>query len=576
MMIIYNEKRIRNKSNNNHIKKEYKNNINKFNTIITEKNYHSYLNTNNKIKKSNSLFISKNLLELQNIAIINNLKKNNKIEIEKNYLNKRPNKAFSYNLQNYCYNYPIPEPLPKKIDIKIKNNSNFSNNNINDSCIKYKKRNSKSNYDDKKILFILSNLGLEDLFCKFKDNFIIYNDLNFLTKDDLKEMNIPIGPRNRIINFIQELKINGINLSFEGLKNFIENYKKKLSGQNLNKKDKKNIEIENKNSSINNEYIKEKNSQNSFVFSSQYYSEKNDNNNFLDKNKNDTKTNISSLSNNLINNNNFNIINSKNIFEDYSSSNNYKKIIVDTKRSKIHSENILTNFSTFSEVKKDNKLNTINNNNYKLNINENNNKNYNNILNYEKKLTNNKRSYSQNNINNIKDKRYYIPQNKKQKYILKTIFSNNYEYEKVPHLYRNYSCFVKYNKYIPDNIKIKKKNIKEKNINNILKKNNIFINNISKSTKNNRMLKNKNESFLINTLSISKNLLNRLYNISKEVEKYQYNYERLKKETKRRNNNVNKILTSDIFSVKHNKNLVKSKNKFISNRNIVYIYDKDF
>ena len=44
-------------------------------------------------------------------------------------------------------------------------------------------------------------LGLETLFTNFTVNMINFNDLFLLTKEDLIEMNIPIGPRNRILNF---------------------------------------------------------------------------------------------------------------------------------------------------------------------------------------------------------------------------------------------------------------------------------------------------------------------------------------------------------------------------------------
>ena len=113
------------------------------------------------------------------------IKKENKIENNKKYMNK-PNKKYSYTFQSFYNNYPRPEPLPKKIDIRIINNSStFSTSNINETSNRYKTRSDKTIYDDKKILFILTNLGLENLYIKFKDNFITYNDLNFLTKDDL-------------------------------------------------------------------------------------------------------------------------------------------------------------------------------------------------------------------------------------------------------------------------------------------------------------------------------------------------------------------------------------------------------
>jgi hypothetical protein len=103
----------------------------------------------------------------------------------------------------------------------------------------YKSRNDKVDYDDKKILFILTNLGLENLYSKFKENFITYNDLIFLTKDDFIEMKIPIGPRNRIIHFIEEFNKIENQLDFQELKLFIDEYKKAISGKSFyNKKNR--------------------------------------------------------------------------------------------------------------------------------------------------------------------------------------------------------------------------------------------------------------------------------------------------------------------------------------------------
>ena len=582
MLTFYEELRKRIKTpgkqfnKNNHIQQETKKKINNFkNNYKTEKESYSNLNKiNNNIKKSNSFYISKKIQELKNIQNIKNLKKENNLEFNKKYHNKKQNKQF-YNFQNFYNNYPMPEPLPKKIDIKIiNNNSNFNTSNINDSSINFKPRNSKSIYDDKKILFILSNLGLEELFCKFKDNFITYNDLNFLTKEDFIEMNIPIGPRNRIIHFIQELKKNGINLDFEGLKDFIEKYKKIISGQKANIKNENNnssIKIEDKSIS-NNKYPDDKKLQNSFIFSSQYESEKNDNISFFDRYKN----NISFLSNNINCNNNFNSSN-KNILDDYSNSiNNNNKPNLDMNQKKFYSENNLPKFSYFSENKKENKLYRNIYNNYELKIN--NIHTPNNIINKgikDKKLIfNNKRSYSQKTLNNKNNKFNNKKEKEKDNYNLKTHFNFNYDYIKVPHFKRNYSNFCKYNEFIPEIKKKKNYNIKEKNKNNVLRRNNTYSNNKFRNTKV-ELLKNENESYNSNIFNLSKDLLNRLNIINKEVEIYQHNYERLKNETKRRNKNVKHILSCNFLKFKKNPNLERNFNNFNNYRNIVYVHNKD-
>ena len=69
--------------------------------------------------------------------------------------------------------------------------------------------------------------------------------------------------------------------------------------------------------------------------------------------------------------------------------------------------------------------------------------------------------------------------------------------------------------------------------------------------------------------------MNRFDDINKEVEIYQQNYERLKNETKRRNNNVYQILSSNAFSFKYNQNLSNFNKSFNTNRNVVFVDKKD-
>ena len=525
-MLFYEE--IRNKmkcsnksSNKNNItQKNIKKKPSFFNNNKTEKEPFSNKNNINNIKKSNSFFMSKKLQELKNAPNYIGIKKENKIENNKKYMNK-PNKKYSYTFQSFYNNYPRPEPLPKKIDIRIINNSStFSTSNINETSNRYKTRSDKTIYDDKKILFILTNLGLENLYIKFKDNFITYNDLNFLTKDDFIEMKIPIGPRNRIIHFIRELKKNGMNINFDELRNFIHKYKESISGKNT-KINENNIYDENI-LDLNNKYIYNKKSQNnSSVLSSAYESEKNENISFLEKNKNDNKNNISFFSNTNYNKSNINILRE---FYNFKNIENTNK---NNKKKNYSSEKQLENIE-ISENEKVNKLNQIINDiNYKIKSNSYIFDNKNNSNKYKKPNTTK-------NIGNIK----------KNNYIYNNNITYNYEYVKSPHLQKNNSNFSKYNSHVPK-IKNRSKNIKS-----------LIIKDKSLSLSRNS----KNEVFHSFNHILSKNLLNKLEIINKEVEKYQNNYERLKNETKRRNKNVIRILSCNSFFFKNKHGYINSNN----------------
>ena len=569
MMLFYEEIRgkVKNQSKSN-----LKNNIYQYNNdkkSLPLNNYKTEIEPNSKNiidnkNKSNSFFMTKKKKELQNIT---NIKKDHKIIVKKNQ-NKKKNKQFLYTFQNFYNNYPIPEPLPKKIDIRIINDNNNSNiSNLNES-----KRNEKSLYDDKTILFILTNLGLEDLFLKFKDNRITYNDLQFLTKEDFIEMKIPIGPRNRIIHFIQEMKRNKVPLDFENLRNFIDKYKKTISNQNQNINFRNNNisndknKIENKNDN----FIYDKKSQNSLIFSSQIDLGNNENLSPLDKNIN------SFLSfNNYFNNNIYNNKSNNNNLEDFPKFNqdkNKNKNKMDNEishqkyLSEKHPKNVNSSKSVnYGKIKKEeNILNQISYNKNSRN------KNSDNLLFEQKEKENekmfnynNKRSYSQNIIKN--NAKRYKPQIKSNKFKIKSNYTYNYEYIKVRHLNKNYSNY-NYNQYIPTKKRIKA-NTKEKNKSNVLRRNSTYTN-----IKNYEKVKNPYESFYSNNSNLSRNLLNKLDLINKEVEKYESNYERLKNETKIRNKNVNLILSNNNIIIKNNNN---NNNNHKRSRNVVYVHNKD-
>ena len=283
MLLLYKETRnkIKNKFNstnkNDYRLQSYNNDSFNFNGNKTTKGISSNSKTIN-YEKSNSFLIHKKIEELKDITNFINIQKNKIREKNKSNLlkNNKKRNQYSYTFQNFYNNYPQPEPFPKKIDIRIFNHSNNINNikNIDSNSI-YKTRNDKSIYDDKKILFILTNLGLENLYSKFKDNFITYNDLNFLTKDDFIEMKIPIGPRNRIIHFIEEFNKIEHQLNFQELKYFIDEYKKTISGKTFyNKKSRFNSNI----SFLNSKNENEKNYfnsdlRNNIIPSEQYFSQ---------------------------------------------------------------------------------------------------------------------------------------------------------------------------------------------------------------------------------------------------------------------------------------------------------------
>ena len=112
-----------------------------------------------------------------------------------------------------------PEPLP------IKPNFDYASHCSNNASMREDNFLPNQRINDRKLLYTLRTLDLENLFSEFNLNLITFNDLFLLTKEDLIEMKIPIGPRNRILYFAEEYKKFGKNYDIPELTNFFNCHK---------------------------------------------------------------------------------------------------------------------------------------------------------------------------------------------------------------------------------------------------------------------------------------------------------------------------------------------------------------
>ena len=249
---LFNDKNIQNENKNN------KSNIN----IINEQDY-NYLNQTSsslyKMKKSkyinktnlksarnnNKVKYIKNNTEFSN----NNHFKNIQFNLSKNNssIDKQQFKIYQKNLSNenkkinqknsiksfYSY-FPIPEPAPKTINYNFSINNNLKIKNDISTTKKESTRNTNNKQEDNNILYLLTNLNLSNLYNTFISNYISFNDLFLLTKEDFIEMKIPIGPRNRIIHFLNEYKKYGKLFNFTELSTFLNYYKQYIDKPILN------------------------------------------------------------------------------------------------------------------------------------------------------------------------------------------------------------------------------------------------------------------------------------------------------------------------------------------------------
>ena len=477
-------------------------------TIKNNNNYnylHQTLSSKNKIKKSKSS--DKNKQKNQNktkynnrynnkIISHNNLKNgqinkemiNNNLEDEElqnristislnnnssdiNNINNNNDKNLYHTMQNFYMNYPKPEPAPIRINYsktKNNNNSNVENENIMNNI-----------QEDKNILYLLSNLNLENLYNIFVENYISFNDLFLLTKGDFAEMKIPIGPRNRILHFIYEYKKFGKNFDFKELSSFLVYYKKIINKPLMN--DINNNELVISTNNISNGPF---NCFNSSII-----------NNFVNNQKNDEiymeKENIEKINIFPININNKQKINSKkeleNDKEDSNRNYNISKDINNSTKFFINSKDKKYSNTTNTKLKKNNshnssKKNLISNSSIKKFV------------------------FSENNKNSHASKHTNYLNSKNKNNNIKTLSSKN----------------LKNNFNKDENSKIHERN------------NNMYY-------KMNFIKRGYNKNILLKNCNNSNYLLEKFKNIDKEVIKFQKNYSKIQKSARNFNRRLSNI-----------------------------------
>ena len=407
---------------------------------------------------------------------------------------------FFYNLEkDILFNenessFPKPEPTPIKIDKSTKYiniSKNFENNN--------KTSDNERKIGDIKLITFLHNLNLDYLLSNFKNNYVNFRDLFLLTKEDFIEMKIPIGPRNKIIHFIELYKKSMKNYEMNDVLNFFKN----INGQNF---EKVSSTIP---SSYNNDLsIKMK-----------------DNENIFFPNQSEIKKGNINISNNgsyidssfKINHSNKLIKTSKNkSISEIGKKSNYKIYHFNINSNYISNHNLSKNSDAMKSSK--NLKNTVKNYNYHrtnsfLFSSKYNNKNPKN----DKRKTNINKNLL--NIQAFKNKN----------------FKKNYKF-----CYRNSmnSFFENISSIKPNNNKINLKISKPIKSNSIF--NDSFFNNNSNNNKN-KMIK-RSKSILVNKKFNENNFVENYKNISYEVEIFENKYKKVKRDSLERKKKIKSLL----------------------------------
>ena len=452
----------KNNFNNNNI--DFSNKINYYNNFI--------ITNNENYETSNNLKMNKTVKNFRS-NYKNNIKKEkeNENDLPQYYTN---NKNYSeYFLSNDLFNdnkkeienEEIPEPEPyimNKYITKNKSYNNFnhqkikSNNSFNSNQPNLNRNNKNI---DIKLNFTLSNLELNELKNVFEDNYIFFEDLFLLTKEDFVEMKIPIGPRNRLLNFINKYKNYAKTFDLNELSSFMNKFKESINSNEIDT-------TIGETPSTNNKYKSTMTTEN--------------HKNRVSNNSKEKKLNISNLE------------------EEPNEQNN----IIDDLNEIINQNNNNKRFNTYKTIESRNYNDEENDIDKDSNKNNNINKNI-----FSNSLFNEFTSY----VTDLKDSNFDfidINNSKNQNKINK---SNTLKIECLNNLIsKNNSPFITNNNNIVPNE------------NNKISNQNIFMNKKNK-IQNNTHYKN-------------------YQNIFSEIEKYQMNYEKMKKENDDRNNKINNLL----------------------------------
>ena len=425
---------------------------------------------------------------------------------------------FFYNLENdllfdeYENYFPEPEPTPIKFDKSTKYINISKNFEINN-----KTSDNEKNICDIRLLTFLHNLNLDYLSSVFKNNYINFRDLFLLTKDDFIEMKIPIGPRNKIIHFIELYKKTMKNFEMNDVLNFFKN----INGQNMEKI------TSTMPSSYNNDLsIKMKDNENFFLpnhsETKRGYINFNKNGSYMDSS---FRTNYS---NKLVKT-------SKNkSISEIEKKSDYKIYHFNISSNCIPNRNRLKNIDTLKLSK--NSKNTMKNNNYRRT----NSFLISNKYNKQNSKTNQKRTNIGKNCLNIQ-----AFNNKNIKKNNKLIYRNS-----MNSFFENISSIKSNNNKI--NLKISK-TIKSKNISNDSFFNNNSINN--NDNKKNKKIK-RSKSILVKNKFNENSLIENFKNLSSEIEIFENKYKKMKRDSCERKKKIKTLLMGNKNS-KEKINLLK-------------------
>ena len=180
-----------------------------------------------------------------------NKKSTEKAEEENELMKKYVNKQFTFK-QNYENNnennFEFNDDMNKNKEIELNSNNNniqkeeeeinvinkinnqenkenFEKQNISNSNNDENNINNNIEYEDMRLNYVMIKLGLDSLISIFEQYQMSFNDILFLTNEDLEELGLKIYQKNRLLSFIKEYSSKAKNYTLEEIEKFFEENK---------------------------------------------------------------------------------------------------------------------------------------------------------------------------------------------------------------------------------------------------------------------------------------------------------------------------------------------------------------
>ena len=155
---------------------------------------------------------------------MNNNSGNNVKTPQKNYeSNNNKNYNENDNINRYDNYIPEEEFETEEInDENIKRSAGIQNSKNELNNDNYNNNNNVNESEDIRLNYVMQRLGLESLIEVFENYHMSFNDVLFLSKDDLNELGFKIFQKNRLLSFIEEYTSKAKNYTLEEIQAFFE------------------------------------------------------------------------------------------------------------------------------------------------------------------------------------------------------------------------------------------------------------------------------------------------------------------------------------------------------------------